>query len=105
MAIDPMQYEPKGDKKNSEFFETYKSKIYERRRSAGLDDLIGHIRALVVQVEQGDATRLSSGTLSDGALPFQCGLSKCHTPNFYFDIAAGISPLNCDGAAGIELHG
>jgi hypothetical protein len=55
MAIDPMQYEPKGDKKNSEFFETYKIKIYERRRSAGLDDLIGHIRALVVQVEQGDA--------------------------------------------------
>ena len=46
---------PKGDKENSEFFETYKIKIYERRRSAGLDDLIGHIRALVVQVEQGNA--------------------------------------------------
>ena len=50
-----MQYKPKGDKKNSEFFETYKTKIYERRSSTGLDDLLQYICALVVQVEHGDA--------------------------------------------------
>jgi hypothetical protein len=54
MTIDPMQYKPKGDKKNSEFFETYRTKIYERRSSVGLDDLLQCIRALVVQVEHGD---------------------------------------------------
>ena len=55
MTIDPLQYKPKGDKKNSEFFETYKAKIYERRKSCGLDDMLETIRALVVQVECGDA--------------------------------------------------
>ena len=55
MTIDPLQYKPKGDKKNSEFFETYKVKIYERRKSGGLDDMLETIRALVVQVEHGDA--------------------------------------------------
>ena len=55
MAVDPFTYQPKGDKKNSEFFETYKNKIYERRKSSGLEDLLGNLRALVVQVEHGDA--------------------------------------------------
>ncbi len=55
MAIDPLKYKPKGDKENSEFFETYKIKIYERRKSSGLEDLLDTIRALVVQVEHGDA--------------------------------------------------
>lgn len=55
MTIDPLQYEPKGDKENSDFFETYKVKIYERRKSAGLEDLLQTIRALVVQVDHGDA--------------------------------------------------
>ncbi len=55
MAIDPLTYKPKGDKENSEFFETYKVKIYERRKSSGLEDLLDTLRALVVQVEHGDA--------------------------------------------------
>lgn len=55
MAVDPFTYQPKGDKKNSEFFETYKVKIYERRKSSGLEDLLGNLRALVVQVAHGDA--------------------------------------------------
>ena len=55
MAIDPLKYKPKGDKENSEFFETYKGKIYERRKSSGLEDLLDTLRALVVQVEHGDA--------------------------------------------------
>src|SRR5262245_60613047 len=53
--IDYLHYEPKGDKKNSEFFEEYKVKIYERRKQHGLDQLIHRMRAVVLQVDTGDA--------------------------------------------------
>ena len=43
-----------GDKRNSEFFEDYRLKIYERRLSLGLDQLLGNLRALIVHVETGD---------------------------------------------------
>ena len=56
MTVDNMTYQPKGDKKNSEFFDEYRLRIYERRRSSGLEDLLGNMRAIVVQVETGDAT-------------------------------------------------
>lgn len=52
--MDLLNYEPVGDKKNSDFFNEYRLKIYERRRKSGVDDLLGHIRGLVVQVETGD---------------------------------------------------
>ncbi|MCA9103745.1 MAG: hypothetical protein KDA63_21480 [Planctomycetales bacterium] len=55
MGIDINKYEPVGDKKNSDFFNTYRLKIYERRASSGLDQLLGKIRGLVVHVETGDA--------------------------------------------------
>jgi hypothetical protein len=44
-----------GDKENSPFFEEYLPKIYQRRKECGLDDLVGDMRGVVVQVEQGDA--------------------------------------------------
>lgn len=53
--MDLLTYEPVGDKKNSDFFNEYRIKIYERRQSAGLEDLLGPMRALVIQVETGDA--------------------------------------------------
>ncbi|MCC5792560.1 MAG: hypothetical protein JJT82_08150 [Legionellaceae bacterium] len=53
--IDPLHYEPKGDKHNSAFFEEYKHKIYERRIASGLEDLYGDMYAVVVQVHTGDA--------------------------------------------------
>jgi hypothetical protein len=52
--IDPMQYTPKGDKKNSDYFNEYRIKIYERRQSSGLNDLIGNMKAIIVQVQTGD---------------------------------------------------
>lgn len=55
--IDPKTYEPKGDKKNSDYFNEYRMKIYERRKSSGLDDLLENIVALVVQVQTGDAIK------------------------------------------------
>ena len=50
-------YAPVGDKENSPFFEEYLTKIYERRQETGLDEIVGDMRGVVVQVEHGDAVR------------------------------------------------
>ena len=55
MGLDIMSWEPLGDKKNSDFFNEYRLKIYERRRASGLEDLLGAICGIVVQVDHGDA--------------------------------------------------
>ena len=55
MAIDVMNYAIRGDKKNSDFFNEYRLKIYERRTSSGLDQILGEMKGIVVQVENGDA--------------------------------------------------
>ncbi len=52
--IDPFAYTPKGDKKNSDYFDEYRMKIYERRAASGLNQLIGDMKAIVVQVQTGD---------------------------------------------------
>ncbi len=57
MTFDYQGYQPKGDKKNSEFFEEYRPKIYERRKSSGIEDLVGHMRAIVTQVEPGTSVQ------------------------------------------------
>ena len=43
MSLDLMTWEPLGDKKNSDFFNEYRLKIYERRRASGLEDLLARI--------------------------------------------------------------
>ncbi|MFH0341978.1 MAG: hypothetical protein ACHBNF_07570, partial [Chromatiales bacterium] len=53
--FDLLKYQPLGDKRNSDFFNDYRLKIYERRKSSGVDDLLGGMRAFVVQLETGDA--------------------------------------------------
>ena len=55
MSVDEMSYTPRGDKKNSAFFDEYRLKIFERRKQSGLDDLLGHMRGVVISVEHGDA--------------------------------------------------
>ncbi len=52
--IDLATYTPMGDKKNSEFFEEYLPRVYDRRKKSGLDEIVGNTAALVVQVEHGD---------------------------------------------------
>ncbi len=54
-VVDPLSYQPHGDKKNSAFFEEYRLKVCERRKKAGVEDLLGNISAVVIQVETGDA--------------------------------------------------
>ncbi|QEG37190.1 hypothetical protein [Bythopirellula goksoeyrii] len=55
MSFDLLTYQHVGDKKNSDFFEEYRVKIYERRLQSGLDQLLGKMRGVVIQVETGDA--------------------------------------------------
>ncbi|MEQ8785261.1 MAG: hypothetical protein RIC55_03145 [Pirellulaceae bacterium] len=76
MAIDVLNYTPKGDKKNSEQFETYRGKIYERRRSSGLDELLGNLRAVVVQVEHGDAAAYLRELYLMGPYRFDAGFTN-----------------------------
>ena len=54
MSFDVLSYEPTGDKKSSDFFNQYRLKIYERRVASGLNELVGRMRGLVLQVEHGD---------------------------------------------------
>jgi hypothetical protein len=44
-----------GDKKNSEFFETYLPRVLEERDRCGLTDMIGRIEALMITVEPGNS--------------------------------------------------
>jgi hypothetical protein len=55
MRLDISTFEPLGDKKNSDFFNQYRLKIYQRRQQSGLEELLDGICALVVQVEPRDA--------------------------------------------------
>ncbi len=55
MGFDLLTYQHVGDKKNSEFFEEYRVKVYERRLSSGLAELLGKMRGVVIQVDTGDA--------------------------------------------------
>jgi hypothetical protein len=53
--IDLATYTPLGDKKNSEFFDEYLGRIYERRVASGLDEVVGTMAGVVIQVDHGDA--------------------------------------------------
>ncbi len=53
MAFDYAGYQPKGDKKNTDFFNEFRLKIFERRKSSGIEDLVGNMRCLVTQVDPG----------------------------------------------------
>ena len=55
--IDLATYELQGDKKNSEFFNEYLSKVYERRDECGLGQIVDRMAACVVQVSHGDGIK------------------------------------------------
>ena len=50
--MDLANYTPMGDKENSPFFDEYVPKIYERRAECGLDEIVGDMRGVVVQVRE-----------------------------------------------------
>ncbi|MEK7673066.1 MAG: hypothetical protein AAB373_04235 [Patescibacteria group bacterium] len=51
------KYKVLGDKENSQFFNEYLPKIFDRRESSGIDDLLIGMRGIVVQVDTGDALK------------------------------------------------
>ncbi len=55
--IDLATYVPMGDKKNSEFFEEYLPKVFQRRAESGLPEIVDRMAAVLVQVEHGDGIR------------------------------------------------
>ena len=76
MNIDELTYQPKGDKKNSEFFEEYRMKIYERRKSSGVEDLLSQMLGVVIQVEHGDAIAYLHELYLMGPYRFQAGFTS-----------------------------
>ena len=64
MSFDLTTYEPRGDKKNSEFFHQYLPMIYERRQSSGVADQVGadqmYGRSSVLSRSAVDATAVTS---------------------------------------------
>ncbi|MEB3323166.1 MAG: hypothetical protein VKI81_10130 [Synechococcaceae cyanobacterium] len=77
--IDLATYRPRGDKRNTPFFEEHLPRVYERRAAAGLDRLVGAMAAVVIQVDHGNALPY----LAELALltPFrlrECWLSETH---------------------------
>jgi hypothetical protein len=110
MAIDVTNYKPKGDKKNSEMFESYRGKIYERRRASGLEQLLGGIRAIVVQVERGDAAAYLRELYLMGPYRFAAGFTNA-THRVYvllsqpeFPRLIVLEPLTADYADEITLQ-
>jgi hypothetical protein len=53
--IDLSTYQSLGDKKNSDFFQEFLPRVYERRVAVGLDEMVGAMAAVVIQVAHGDA--------------------------------------------------
>lgn len=80
MSINPLEYQPGGDKKNSEFFDEYRMKIYERRQKSGVEELLEKMCAVVVQVEQGEAIPYLHELYLMGPYRFSAGFkNETHT--------------------------
>ena len=81
--MDLQTYTPLGDKENSAFFEEYLPKIYDRRQETGLDEIVGDMRGVVVQVEHGDGVRYLAELAAMGPYRFVTGrLTDTHKVYF-----------------------
>ena len=69
--IDLATYTPMGDKKNSDFFEEYLPRVYDRREQSGLNQIVGNMAAVVVQVEHGDGVDYMAELAAMGPYRFQ----------------------------------
>jgi hypothetical protein len=77
--IDLSTYRPKGDKRNTPFFEEHLPLVYERRASSGLDQMVGPMAAVVIQVEHGHAVPyLAELTLMGPYRYRECWLMETH---------------------------
>ena len=70
-TLDLDTYTPMGDKKNSDFFEEYLPRVYDRRAQSGLNQIVGNMVAVVVQVERGDGVDYMAELAAMGPYRFQ----------------------------------
>ncbi len=78
-GFDYLQYKPRGDKKNTLFFQEYLPLVYERRARSGIDELVGSMAAVVIQVGHGHAVRYMAELALLGPYRFQeCWLMDTH---------------------------
>jgi hypothetical protein len=52
--IDLATYRPRGDKRNTAFFEEFLPRVYARRAASGLEQVVGPMAAIVIQVDYGN---------------------------------------------------
>jgi hypothetical protein len=77
--IDPATYRPKGDKRNTPFFEEHLPQVYARRTRSGLQQLVGAMAAVVIQVDHGHAVPyLAELTLMGPYRYRECWLMETH---------------------------
>ncbi len=77
--IDLATYKPKGDKRNTAFFEEFLPRVYERRQRSGIDELVGSMAAVVIQVDHGHAVPYMAELALMGPYRFrECWLMRTH---------------------------
>jgi hypothetical protein len=77
--LDLTTYRPRGDKRNTSFFEHHLPLVYERRARSGLDQLVGTMAALVIQVDHGHALAYMAELALMGPYRFrECWLIETH---------------------------
>jgi len=77
--LDLATYRPKGDKRNTPFFEEHLPRVYERRARSGLHQLVGPMAAVVIQVDHGHAVPyLAELTLMGPYRYRECWLMETH---------------------------
>jgi hypothetical protein len=77
--FDVLTYKPRGDKKNTDFFKEYLPRVYERRACSGIDDLVGSMAAVVIQVDHGHGVPYLAELALMGPYRFrECWLMETH---------------------------
>jgi hypothetical protein len=84
-------YRPRGDKRNTAFFEEHLPRLYERRAASGLDQLVGTMAAVVIQVDHGNAIAYMAELALLGPYRYrECWLMETH--RIYLLAAAEANP-------------
>jgi len=77
--LDLSTYKPRGDKQNTPFFEQNLPRVYERRSRSGLNQLVGNMAAVVIQVDHGQGIAYMAELALMGPYRFrECWLNETH---------------------------
>lgn len=77
--IDLASYRPRGDKRNTAFFEEFLPRVYARRVASGLEQVVGPMAAVVIQVDHGNGLPyLAELTLTTPYRYQECWINATH---------------------------